>query len=393
MNKIVYTILSPIIVLALIVSCSSGRSSEPLNNTDNNWSKNSDGWSVEGYNTGRTRSTSAVITPPLQLQSEYKIGGDTQFGSPVVISGDMLYSEGERKLHALALADGAERWQINLAGAFLSPTVVQDQLFVRAESGDKGYLYALSSDDGAKLWEFKFPAVGSAYDNVGGHVTSPVMMEGLVLVGAARTLLALNAQDGSPVWAYEADRPLVSSAAVVGDAVYIADFTHVYALDLHSGARRWQFEDEAVTLYFAPIATSEQVLVTSYDTVFALEAQSGDVRWSRRFDDVEIIPAAASAELVFVKSANVLYALHAESGADAWRYSTLNYVSLPALTAQQMFVITRQDGGSQLRSLNLADGQENWHSHNGSFSNAAPVIAGDLVYVRTVDGRVQAFGE
>ena len=391
MHKIVYTILTPIILLGLITSCASGRSSVPSVHSPIDGTAES--WPVEGYNPGRTRSTSADITPPLQLQTEYQIGGDTQFGSPVVVADNTLFSEGERKLHAINLTDGTERWQINLAGAFLSPALYEDRLFVRAESGDNGYLYALNSESGAKLWEFKFPLVGSPYDNVGGHVTAPVVAEGLVLVGAARTLLALDAQDGSPVWAYEAERPLVSSAAVVGDAVYIADFTHVYALDLQSGAERWRFTHDAVTLYFAPVATAEQVLITSYDTAFALDAQSGDVRWSRRFDDVEIIPAAASPDLVFIKSANVLYALRAETGADAWRYSSLNYVSLPALSAQQMFVITRRDGGSQLRTLNLADGQESWHSADDNFANAAPVIAGNRVYVRTVDGRVQAFGE
>ncbi|MCB0094041.1 MAG: PQQ-like beta-propeller repeat protein, partial [Caldilineaceae bacterium] len=71
---------------------------------------------MEGYNPGRTRSTSADITPPLQLQTEYQIGGDTQFGSPVVVADNTLFSEGERKLHAINLTDGTERWQINLAG-------------------------------------------------------------------------------------------------------------------------------------------------------------------------------------------------------------------------------------------------------------------------------------
>lgn len=393
MNQIVFTIFAPLIFAGLIVSCSDGRLSKPLDTPALAGDNPGDSWSVEGYNTGRTRSTSAIITPPLALQAEYQIGGDTQFGSPVVVADDTLFSEGEGKLHAVTLTDGAEQWQINLAGAFLSPTVVQEQLFVRAESGDDGFLYALSSDRGGKLWEFKFPTVGSPYDNVGGHVTSPVVVDGLVIAGAARTLLALSEEDGKPIWSFEAERPLVTSAAVVEDAVYVADFIHVYALDLHSGAERWRFEHNAVTLYFAPVATDDQVLVTSYDTVFALEPGTGNVHWSRRYEDIELIPAAASAELFFVKSANALFALQATSGEEVWRYQALNYVSLPALTEQQLFVITRTDGGSQLRALALTDGSVSWQSENGSFANAAPVIAGNRIYVRTVDGRVQAYGE
>ena len=75
----------------------------------------------------------------------------------------------------------------------------------------------------------------------------------------------------------------------------------------------------------------------------------------------------------------------------AWNFSTTNFISLPALTDDQIYIITRADGGSQVRALQQATGQEIWRQEQAGLANAAPVIAGGNVYVRAISGKVLVF--
>jgi outer membrane protein assembly factor BamB len=348
-------------------------------------------WAMEGYNPQRNRATSDNIEPPLSLQREVVIGGDTEFGSPVGVARDTLFVESERKLHAFDLTNGQERWNFDLAGFFISPAVAGDTVFVRAESDDNGYVLALSVDKGLKLWQFKFPAVGSAHNNLGGHVTSPVISEGLVLVGAAQAFHALDANTGRETWVFKTQEPVASSATIAGDIVYFTDFTHLYAVDLKRGEERWNFDYEDLTLLFAPVVHNDQVIITSQNKVYALDRHSGELLWNQTISTETLVPSAAAGKQIYVKSVNQLHALDQRTGEIIWTYEVTDFVSLPAVTQDQVYVITRAGGNGQLRALRPNSGEEIWQSDAIDLANAAPTIAGGQVYVRTTDGSVLAY--
>jgi eukaryotic-like serine/threonine-protein kinase len=348
-------------------------------------------WPMEGAGPQRNRATNAQIAPPLSAQDKFVVGGDTKLGSPVAVTADMLFADGDHRLHAFGLADGQERWRVDLPGSFLSPAIIGDTVFVRAEAGDQGFLVALDRVTGAQRWQFQFPSVGSPYDNVGGHVTSPVIVDGLVVVGAARVLVALNAQSGAVVWQFDSAEPIASSATVADDTVYFADFTHLYALELKTGKERWHFAHAVVTLFFAPIVVNELVIAVDHDTIYALNRRDGQIVWQRNFAKREVIPAAATPAQIYVKSVNQLWALDAQSGAVIWNYATTSFISLPALTTAHLYIVTRSDSSSQLRTLQQSDGKELWRSENLQLSNSAPVITNGAVYVRTKNGGIVGY--
>ncbi len=348
-------------------------------------------WAMEGHGLTRSRATSDGLAVPSQLSSQYAIGGDTQFGSPVTLSQGTLIVDGEQILYALDAADGSERWHFNLPGFYLSPAVAGNRLFVRAETGEDGFVFALSLDAGAKLWQYRFPAVGSAYDNVGGHVTSPLVAEDRVLVGAAQSLYALDVETGAVVWEYTLQSPVASSVAVADGLVYVSDFTHLYALSVADGSEQWRFEFETVSLFFAPVVLAEQVIITSFDTVYSLERLSGELQWTKQLPDLQVIPAGAYGEQIYVKSTNGLIALGKTDGAELWRYMTLNFISLPAVTAEHLFVIDRYGEGSQLLAIRQADGVEVWRSDTAQLARSAPTIAAGKVFVRTEDGHILGY--
>lgn len=348
-------------------------------------------WPMEGYGPARNRTTNEALQLPLNAGNGYAVVGAAENASPVAIAGGMLFAESDHKLHVLALNGGREQWQINLAGSFLSPAVVDGTVYVRVETGEEGYLTALSADTGMKLWQHRFANVGSSYDNVGGHVTSPVVVDGLVLVGAAEQWVALDAKSGDEMWSYTTEYPVVSSASVADGKVYFADFTRLYALDLKTGQEHWRFDHGKLALYFAPIIIEDQIAIAGYDTIYMLDRQSGVLMWTKAFADIQVIPAGASGQYLYVKATNQLWALGRKDGAVAWNYAATNFISLPAITKDQIYVITRSNGGSQLRALQQATGKEIWKQEQAELANAAPVIAGGRVYVRTKDGSILVF--
>ena len=52
-----------------------------------------------------------------------------------------------------------------------------------------------------------------------------------------------------------------------------------------------------------------------------------------------LIPGAVSGSRVFVKSVSSLYALDLASGKELWRVDDRNFISLPAVTSNQVFVV------------------------------------------------------
>jgi len=346
---------------------------------------------MEGGGLDRSRATGVVVGLPLRLAQDYEIGGDTQFGSPVGIAQGTLLADGEQVLYVLDAANGQERWRFNLPGSFLSPAVAGERVFVRAESGADGFVYALTLDAGAKLWQFRFPAVGSSYDNVGGHVTSPLVAQNRVLVGAAQTLFALDVESGAVIWQYDLQSPIASSVAVADGYVYVSDFTHLYAVGIDDGRQVWEFDFETVSLFFAPVVVGDQVIITSYDTVYSLSRLDGQLLWSKQLPNLQVIPAGAYGEQVYVKSTNTLVALDRASGSELWRYATLNFVSLPAATEEHLYVIDRFGDGSHLLAIGRMDGQEAWRSDKVQLARAAPTVAQGRLFVRTENGRILVY--
>ncbi|MCB0105680.1 MAG: PQQ-binding-like beta-propeller repeat protein [Caldilineaceae bacterium] len=347
-------------------------------------------WPMEGGNAGRTRTTTESIQPPLTAQERFEVGGDTRFVSPIALAAELLVADGDRRLHAFDLTNSQEIWRVVLPGSYLSPTIAGDSVYIRVESGEEGFLIALDRSTGEERWNYRFPAVGSAFGDIGGHVTAPSVVGEQLFVGAAQTLNAFDIHTGTILWQFSTDEPLAASVAVANNIVYLADFTHLYAVDQRSGVELWRFEHDTMTLFFAPVVTEQAVIVADQATIYALTQSDGHPLWQRRFDQ-EIIPAAASSDHVYVKTVNHLWALDPTNGDIVWDYQAQNFVSLPAVTAEQLYIITRSDGGSQLRALRRTDGMEIWQTDNQSFGNSAPVATHGTVYVRTVNGSIVGY--
>jgi outer membrane protein assembly factor BamB len=348
-------------------------------------------WAMEGNNPSRTRSTLAQLALPLSQQSEVKLTADTGDGSPPTIARGTMLVESEHLLRAFDLRDDSQRWSFPLRGIYVSPAVAGKYVFIRSESGNNGQMLALDIDSGKTLWAFTPKRLSSASNGYfGGHLTSPVVVDGTVFVGAGKEVYALDAATGAVRWEFAAKEYISSSATVADGRIYISDFDTFYAIDQKTGAQLWS-HPTTMTFYFAPVIGGQTVLLSSGAQLVALDTVSGRQRWTTSMPGEDVIPSAVQGSRVFVKSTSTLYALDLASGKQLWQVHDLNYISLPAVAGDQVFVISGSGVSTSLLALDAGTGHSTWTLPVKSLATTAPVIAGQSLYVRTTDGRVLGF--
>jgi outer membrane protein assembly factor BamB len=139
-----------------------------------------------------------------------------------------------------------------------------------------------------------------------------------------------------PMQSSEGLRGVVATPIVAGDTVYVQDATSaVYALDLATGALRWEHRFHADNFGRNGLSYSSGSIYGSTDTtVFALSAATGRMLWQRRLvtsveQYVDIAPLIAN-NLVYTSTVGyppggrgAIYALSAHTGAIVWRFSTI----------------------------------------------------------------------
>ena len=138
--------------------------------------------------------------------------------------------------HILAMhaEDGSEAWRVPCAGTMLSPTVVDDDLYVASW---KGTLYALNAQTGEHRWEL----------SIGTHILTPVVaLDALVFFGARdRHLYAADREDGKTVWKFRTEGKVRGAPVVSEGVLYLATSDRrggtgkVYAVDAETGEPIW----------------------------------------------------------------------------------------------------------------------------------------------------------
>lgn len=345
-------------------------------------------WSMEGQNPGRTRFTPAALTLPLTHLRALSMDADRETGSPPVVARGLLLAETKDKLRAFDMRNGRERWTYDQSGSYISPAVSGNLVYFRAEANNKGQVVALDLANGKPVWQFTPKRISSA-DNgfFGGHISSPVIVDGTVYIGAGKEVYALNAGTGELRWEFAAQNLVTSSATVAGGRVYISDFDYFYAIDQASGKLLWSYPAKSA-ISFSAVATEHTVLITSGEAVVALDGASGRKLWESSYEGQKLIPAGVSGELALVKSTETLYALRLGDGGEVWRFNDINFISLPAVAGGQVFVVSGSSANTAVEALDSATGKSVWKQPVRSLASTAPVIAGGAIYVRMEDGRV-----
>lgn len=189
-------------------------------------------------------------------------------------------------------------------------------------------------------------------------------------------------------WTYETGSSVESTAAIVGDTVYVGTMTGaLVAIDLASGTFKWKYTTGGHAISASPCVHGSTVYVGDEGGTFhAISTANGRRRWTFETGDKIISSAIYAADSVLFGSYdNFLYRLRASDGARIWAYESEAQVHCPPTEAGGLVMIAGCDG--YLRIIDLATGREKRSALLGGNFAGAPAYADGAVYVGSMDGR------
>ncbi len=261
-------------------------------------------------------------------------------GSPLLVGDLIVVGDDLGIVHAIAIADGAERWTAATDGS-INGAAVTDGERIAVATGT-GTAYALDPTSGRILWQVSLPGAVS---------TSPTLAGGTLYVGAATSLVAVDLAKGTVRWSTRiATSGRAGSPAVAGDTVYAAagldaadEADHgVVAIDIASGAIRWRYASPTKAQIYTPAIIHGGAVVIGHDRlVVAIDAKTGAVAWSVTAPhEIEALPAFVGDAVYVVGNGGPAQALDVASGRVEWSVETQGIPYAPIVVDGYLIVAT-----------------------------------------------------
>jgi len=246
-----------------------------------------------------------------------------------------------------------------------------------------------------------------------GGAVRPMSWTGLVTVGEIlyaadlEQVVALNAADGKPLWAFPKDpkedrRGVFTVTPAVGEGRVIAASqvpasgflsqpkNVVWALDRDTGSLLWHFDGAAGQYVEGGALGGDLFIIGNSDgNVYALDVESGGLRWVFETGHrVWATPLIASDRVYIGSMDRHLYALNLSDGKVLWDFHTDGaFASTPALQDDTLYVGAFDD---RLYAIDAHAGTEHWRFGSANWFWGGPVVYNDTVYATDVSGNVYA---
>lgn len=199
------------------------------------------------------------------------LGGEIK-AAPALSRGFLYVGDYAGTMSAVNAKTGDIKWQsssqgsgFGRSGAFYSTPAVA---FGRVFSGNNdGRIYSYDVKDGTLAWSFS--TGGYAYS--GPAVTSSKRTPPTVFIGSFDSnIYALNAKTGGVRWSQPVGGQVIGSATVIGEIVYIAEFTNTTTLgyDVKTGRKVFRYKTGT---YTPVISDGRRIYLTGYSSLNALE--------------------------------------------------------------------------------------------------------------------------
>ena len=293
--------------------------------------------------------------------------------------------------------EGRERWRFvarhSEHGILSSPLVVDGAAYVGAYDGR---VYCVDLQDGSLLWERRVGRwIGSSptCDRARG-----LLFIGVEHAGGRGGVAALSLATGEVAWGCELPGYVHSSPwyDVSRDALIVGcNDGYVYSLDARAeagGALRWRFAAGGAVKGRPVVDGDGTCYVGSFDGVlYALDVASGAPRWQRRLARRLYTWPLLYRDLVIVGgSSGHLVALERSTGRLRWIAATAGAIVGGAALVAERFVAVGAAGGA-ISLFDVRDGSLVWGYQTDGPIRTTPGIGGDLLLVPSGDGRLYAF--
>jgi outer membrane protein assembly factor BamB len=349
------------------------------------------------------------------------IGGEI-WSSLTLADGMLYFGSDDSSMYAFDTKTRSIRWKFETDGIIRSSADVADGIISFAS--DDGNVYALEIETGIELWKFDLGSSGTPRflpDTLPPYVydymqSSPVSQDGILYAGSGSgSLYALDLATGEKRWQFDVDARIRSTPAIDERHVYVGTWDgNLYALTIESGDIVWQYDCGGI-IQSSPATGGGSVFIGSRSAkVFALDASTGAERWIHVHEDgswVESSPVYDDGTIYIGSSdALKLFAFDAASGAVAWEFRTGGWSwATPVLSDGRVYIggvsaypyyFEGVDLKRGFYAVDTKTGKLAWSMEpeplqgyitGGIF--ASPAIAEGVIYVAGLDGILYAFKE
>lgn len=254
-------------------------------------------------------------------------------------------------------------------------------------------------------------SIGEGSDDENRLTAKPVIADGRVFTMDTKShVRAFSQETGKELWVVNLTPPSEESGTIggglsleYGRLFATTSYGEVYALDPASGGMYWK-KDLGVPMRAAPTVAENMVFAVTFDSrLFALDVLTGEIKWDFE-GGVEVTgllgaasPAVENGIVVVPFSTGELYALRADNGEQAWndqlqskrRYSTLTSLSdingSPVIDRGLVFAASYS---GHMVGIDIRTGNRKWNQKLATIQT--PWVAGDFIYVVTIDGELVA---
>jgi outer membrane protein assembly factor BamB len=308
----------------------------------------------------------AVMSEERVLEADPRLAG-VEIQLPPPTANDAWPQPGGLPNHALQhlAADGfSVAWRNSIgsgsgrSGRIAAAPIVADGRVYMMDAGTR--LSAVDAESGSSIWTFD---VEPAKESAGGAGGGVAFDRGQIYVttGYAQ-VIALEAESGKEVWRQTLTAPLRAGPTIGGGRVFAVTVDNqIHALDAATGRKQWAHSGIAETAGIyggASPALEGNIVIAAFSSgeIFALRTDNGRVLWS------DSLAGALRADPVS---------------------SLADIRGLPVIDRGQVFAASN---ASRTVAIDLRSGGRIWDQNFGSLST--PWVAGDFIYLVTVDGEL-----
>ncbi len=199
------------------------------------------------------------------------------------------------------------------------------------------------------------------------------------------------------IWRVFTGYTLTSSAAVYRNSIFVGDASgRLYAFDLETGTKKWQFQSGAA-IYGSAAVHKDVIVFTSVDSsIYCLDRRTGSLNWQVKTAAPVVASVAIDSVSAYVGASDGAFrCIDLKSGSVRWRNNDISgFVETRPLLYKDKVIFAAWDG--KLYALNRKTGNTAWTWSGGRpgllYSPAAcwPVASNDKVFIAAPDRYLSA---
>lgn len=247
-----------------------------------------------------------------------------------------------------------------------SPEARADWPMFRGNPSLTGIAEGKLPDGLTKLWEFK----------TGGPVKSSAAIVGnRVYIGSGdEKLYALKLEDGSKIWEFKTQGSVESSPLVLDGKVYFgSEDSSLYAVDAREGKLVWKYLTGDKILggpnwMKSPKGDTKWVIAGSYDfKLHCLDAITGKSNWVYESSNyINGTPAVANGQTVFGGCDALIHVISLTDGSKVKEFDAGAYIAGSAALIGRFAYVGHYE--NEFLCFDLEKGTNVWHYHDRNFS-------------------------